>query len=223
MRDNEIVWTSREVDATTVMRTRRIFCPSPVATSVFTFAGTLLKQNILDMAKFFGYQPAHPAQAPNAPSTAIVKRTLERLQQQATKQPDAIKGPGDITSPTSTASSRLNKASAGQPASPSTAENPDLTKPASPKDFYPYDRVRSNIDSAWVELRKKLAQKWRPLRDFPPRGCVLVTGLVELAGPRGYVVIDVSAWWDPKTRKYDSKSMWMGMRRLQMKHQAPQR
>jgi hypothetical protein len=83
--------------------------------------------------------------------------------------------------------------------------------------------MRSIAARPWQEFRKKFAQTWKPLRELPPRGAVLVSGLVELETSKAYIVIDVIAWWDPKTRKYDVRSMWMGLRRLQMKNQAPMR
>jgi len=83
--------------------------------------------------------------------------------------------------------------------------------------------VRNHIGGAWVELKKKLQEAWQPMKPLPPSGCILVSGLVELEGPKACVVLDVAAWWDPKTRTYDRKSMWLGLRRVSPKVQVPAR
>lgn len=188
-----------------------------MASSMFSFAGTLFKQNIFDAARYFGYHPSENHKFSDGPNPAI-KRTIERLQQQSTKNPQAIKDPRTL------AKQQTPEGTPAIGAETSPAATADGTpRSPSPKDMYPYDRVKANINGAWTEMRKRLAQKWRPLRELPPPGCILVSGLVELETNNAYIVIDVYSWWDPKTRKHDSKSMWMGLRRMQMKQQVPHR
>jgi hypothetical protein len=59
--------------------------------------------------------------------------------------------------------------------------------------------------------------------ETPPRGSIIVSGLVELEAPMSYVVLDVFAFWNPQTKQYDDKSMIVRLRRVQMKNQAPLR
>lgn len=90
------------------------------------------------------------------------------------------------------------------------------------------DMAQSHVDGArqmsngpWMEFRKKLAQTWRPTRDYPPRGSIMVSGIVEIETPKSFVLVDVHAHWNPKLQKYDAQSMTMNVRRIQMKRQSP--
>jgi len=44
---------------------------------------------------------------------------------------------------------------------------------------------------------------------------------VELDSPKAWLVFDVKAAWDPKTRSYDARSMHLKLRRMQLKKQGP--
>jgi hypothetical protein len=81
--------------------------------------------------------------------------------------------------------------------------------------------LNSHLLQALMAFKTKFAQTWRPAPNYPPRGSILVSGLIELDSPKAWLVIDVTAAWDPKTKQYDPRSMYLGMRRLQMKKQAP--
>jgi hypothetical protein len=81
--------------------------------------------------------------------------------------------------------------------------------------------LQLHLRRAFVAFKTKFAQTWRPAPNYPPRGSILVSGLIELDSPKAWLVIDVKAAWDPKTKQYDPRSMHLVMRRLQMKRQAP--
>ncbi len=72
-----------------------------------------------------------------------------------------------------------------------------------------------------MAFKTKLAQTWRPAPNYPPKGSILVSGMVELDSPKAWLVFDVKAAWDPKTKEYDPRSMHLQLRRLQPKKQAP--
>lgn len=97
-------------------------------------------------------------------------------------------------------------------------------KRTAPQELFPgHDTIRSLTSKPWREFRQKLSQTYKPRREQPPRGAVLVSGLVELDTSKASIVIDVFAWYNPKTRRFDGKSMWMGLRKVQMKTQSPLR
>jgi hypothetical protein len=70
-------------------------------------------------------------------------------------------------------------------------------------------------------FKMKMGEKWRPAPTFPPRGCIIVQGFVELDAPRAWLVCDVRACWDPKTKAFDPRTLSIKLRRLQMKKQVP--
>jgi hypothetical protein len=61
----------------------------------------------------------------------------------------------------------------------------------------------------------------KAMRHLPPRGAVMVSGMVELEAKKGFAVIEVVAWWVPQKNKFDYRSMAIGVRRVQMRRQAP--
>lgn len=74
---------------------------------------------------------------------------------------------------------------------------------------------------AIMAFKVKLSQTWKPAPNYPPKGSILVSGLVELDSPKAWLVFDVKAAWDPKTRLYDARSMHLKLRRMQLKKQGP--
>lgn len=189
-----------------------------------------------EIAKMLGYEPKSPVVPANP--NALIEKTLKQLgarpRSEASKESGVIPAPDhqtpDGTAPSSMAANRSTRSpsplgpGASKAASSTMPDIPtDPDKPASAKDLVPHSAFQAHYAGPWAAFKKKLAQKWRPMRDLPPRGAIRVSGLVELEGPRAYAVIDVVGWWNPKTRKFDSPSMFMGLRRLQMKHQGPMR
>jgi hypothetical protein len=83
------------------------------------------------------------------------------------------------------------------------------------------DSLKLHLQKAYMAFKMKFAQTWRPAPNYPPRGSILVSGLIELDSPKAWLVVDVKAAWDPKTQQYDVRSMQIVVRRLQMKRQAP--
>jgi len=81
--------------------------------------------------------------------------------------------------------------------------------------------LREHFFRAFLTARRKFGQMWKPARPYPPRGCVTVSGLVEVDAPLAWLVFDVRAHWDPKTKAYDEKSLILQLRRYQPKKQSP--
>lgn len=75
--------------------------------------------------------------------------------------------------------------------------------------------------NAWTAFKAKMAQTWRPAANYPPRGSIIISGFVELESPKAWIVFDVRAAWDPKTKEFDPRSLYLRTRRLQMRKQAP--
>src|SRR6266536_1247718 len=76
---------------------------------------------------------------------------------------------------------------------------------------------RAHLTDAMKAFKKKFAQTFKPAPNYPPRGSILISGLVEIDSPRAWLVFDVRAAWDPKTKTFDARSMSIQMRRTQLK------
>jgi hypothetical protein len=213
-----IAWTTMPVDASTVTRIRQALWPSAVAQSVWTFSKSLFKGDTNSFAGQLGTQPK---------SGVSMNEMLEHIKQTyGFGKPDATgKGPhSHRSSANRTVDERgrtdsaedLGKTSIGDAEvsgkSPSRSHHVDPTVSQTPN---------AHILNAVVIARNKLQQVWKKVPNYPPRGSILVSGLVELDSPKAYIVVDVMAAWDPKTRAFHKESMKLVLRRLQAKKQGP--
>ncbi len=73
--------------------------------------------------------------------------------------------------------------------------------------------------SAAEAFKKTFAKTWRPTLAPPERGTVIFSGLVELAGPRGIVLLDVRAVYHPAESRWTQVSLLL--RRAQPKNSVP--
>ena len=145
------------------------------------------------------------------------------------QQPAAPNSNAPSPTPSSTPKSAAGETGSSPPGIPFTKRGTppaadENTKPTSPDAFFPgHDTLRSATTGPWQAFKKRYSQLWRPMRDFPPSGSVLVTGLVELEGSKAYVLIDVFAWWDPKEKKIDPRSTYLQVRQVRPKTLRPGR
>lgn len=237
-------WTTQPVDSSLVNAVNRVLWPSPLFLSTWAFAGTMLKQNAQDLLRALGYESKSPPAFPTSPAPQgtsagapgnppplpsqhhpDIQRALQRLQQQATKRPEDIKDPRAMAS-----QNQGDAAYGSSPSPPPTGSShppgtsPDRSKSDQEKagDLFPGQAAAQSISAEpWKAFKQQFLKAWKRVPEQPPRGCILVSGLVELEAPKGYTVVDVVAYWDPKTRQFDNKSMMVRLRRFQMKNQAP--
>jgi len=213
------------VDSLTVFRIRQALWPSALTQSLWSFSKVLFWHDTSKIGGMLGIQTK-----PQPSVDTILAQAMKR----SSSQSDEPKQPAEENSspPTATADRDLGD-------SPRPDPNRAIDKPPSEQldaltkaikadaqrvqeenDNIP-PALRSHLLQAFMAFKTKFAQTWRPAPDYPPRGSILVSGLIELDSPKAWLVIDVRAAWDPKTRQYDLRSMYLGMRRLQMKRQAP--
>lgn len=99
-----------------------------------------------------------------------------------------------------------------KPAALSTESKATEADKVRPQDLFPYEAVRDKIKGAWEECFDAWRRIWRPVVNYPPRGVVLVTGVVKLATQKGWLIVDCKAFWDPKTRQYVADNFWIKVR-----------
>ncbi|KAK3335216.1 hypothetical protein B0T19DRAFT_2713 [Cercophora scortea] len=236
-----IAYASRPVDSATAQMTERALWPKPVALATWALTTTLVKETASDVARFFGVDinlsPPTPSIPPPSSSpgplptstngqSAEIQKALQRIRQQATKRPEEVKDPSALASAAQeTPSDAPSSSAAGTPSNLGPVKPPSDKKAGQqPRNegFIDESKLRSLLGSAALTaFYKKLAETWKPIREDPPRGCIAVSGLVELETSKSWVVLDVFGWYNPKTKSVDKKSMWVALRRLQHKRQAP--
>lgn len=84
---------------------------------------------------------------------------------------------------------------------------------------------RRNIMESWqnpmVSFWATYALNVKRLKFDIPRGSLIFHGMIEVEGDGAYLIIDVRAALDPKTREFDDKSMELKLRSLKVKKQRP--
>jgi hypothetical protein len=173
--------------------------------SFWSLTKVLLADEIKSVAKFFGIQSGTP---PTSIEQIIAKHAeLTRLPPTKKDPKDGQSGPSSLPPPLQgTGRATVPKRPEQKPAS----EAKEISDP-----------LHGRFAKSVLAFKSELQQKWKPAKDYPPRGSILVTGFVEVDSPRAWLVFDVKAAWDPKTKTYDPRSMVLSLRRLQMKKQGP--
>ncbi|ORY57887.1 uncharacterized protein BCR38DRAFT_354178 [Pseudomassariella vexata] len=239
--DEGISIASEEIDPALAFKINRALWPSALTQSLWSFSTALMKQNFLGVVQYLGFNPN-----PNNTS-ANVQQAIDKMRQRIDKSQQPMektesKHPSPNTLPQATkpqgaegSSASIDRSSADTPhtttrplpTSGSVSPNgPPLGKPQSAKDIYGINQVSEHTSGPLQAFKKKFAQTWRPWRmppNYPPRGSLKVLGMVELTGPRGKVVVDVFAWFNPATNTIDTSTIKIFLRSVSPKVQEPLR
>jgi hypothetical protein len=226
--------------------------PTAVTLSMFTFSAALAKQNLLGVAKYLGYESQasqntsvqqaldrirqhmekpQPRASESKGSGSLAPKTSESKDEGAlaptTKTQTAdgsTTGPANSPPPPSTDPSR-GSPPRGLPStvSPFSKAGDSTDKAPSVKDLFGVKEVAEHMSGPWQTMRQKFAKVWRPIRPHPPRGSLNLTGLVEVTSPKATIVIEVFAWFDPKTESFDPYTMILALKHIKRKQMVPER
>ena len=75
------------------------------------------------------------------------------------------------------------------------------------------------MTSALTAFKRTFAKEWKPAAIPPPRGTLVVSGLVEVRGPNGRCVLEVMAAYHPAESRW--VALAMGVRRVHPKKKGP--
>lgn len=197
--------------------------PSAVASSVWTIGWASVKMKFNSMAEYLGFESSEPNKQPrttrnNPRVQAMFEKWAENEKRKdlATRQPDQVRN-SDVVSrlPDKVGTSTQSPAGAGK----SSPGSDEAKKPMALSLASAHMSVHATLQAV-----KEKYQRWRrPLLNFPPRGSIMVSGLVELEGPKAWLTFDVIGWFNPKTNNYDMNCLHVSLRRVQKKQQSPAR
>lgn len=211
----------------------RVLKPYPLATSSYAFVKAFFKQSTSDVVKLFGYSENNDISTSN-PDPDIAK-TLKQLEARQITEggaaPNSSSTAASTTSKTDPeASSQKSTLPEPTPAQTSTtAKDPgqsgqEQSKKAVVKESIPgYTELANKSQGPWAAFSQQWRRTWRPLRYYPPRGCVAIHGMVALESPKGRIYIDVSAWYNPIKKEFHQESMQLGLKAISPTHQSPRR
>ncbi|KAK7733971.1 hypothetical protein SLS53_007965 [Cytospora paraplurivora] len=233
--DDTIAITTRKFDPRTKAVLDRILKPYPMASATYAFVKTFFKQSTSDVAKFFGYS-SEGSMISTTDLDPEITKTLKRLEARQ------IATGGDAASPSSAAASTSSRTDHGV----SSEQNADdrqsesrkseaVTKGAERpsgeddrmaiiKDAIPnYSDLVEKGKGPWAAFASQYKRLWKPLKHYPPRGCLAVHGMVSLDSPKGRIFIDVFAWYHPKTKEFHQDSVHMSLKAISPYNQKPRR
>ncbi|AEO69812.1 901bb8c6-2569-4447-ae21-f6fe5e5549f9 [Thermothielavioides terrestris] len=236
--DEAIEWTTMRCDPYLVKYLNRVLWPQPMALGIWALGKEAAKQTASDVARYFGFaleDPTRPQTRPAGPSSnppplptspgPEMQKALERIRQQTTRRP------AEVNDPSAAASSSAAAAPAPTPTAPQdkavdAPSKPNLDQSNSPDLPSPRGWFRELVFSIkksrpWKTFQESFFREWQPLRPDPPRGSVLLSGVIELETPRAWIVVDTWAWYCPATNSIDTDSMRLVLRRIQHKVQKP--
>ncbi|KAK3342046.1 hypothetical protein B0T25DRAFT_617686 [Lasiosphaeria hispida] len=218
-------WAAMPVEASTAKMINRIVWPMPAAVSLWSVCKAIARQKTTDVARYLGFPvkeptPHHGPPNPSAPKpnprptqNTQLQKAVERMRQQATKRPDEVGDPRTATPGTAPLNTSVSPRKGASGSGDTQATEPG---------FWSANRIRNIVGHGpWQTFADSLRNTWQRQLPDAPRGCIAVSGLVELETPTAWVVIDVFAWYNPKTRGLDESSIRLPLRRLQYKRQMP--
>lgn len=238
-----------EVDSDIAFKLQRTLMPTAATLSLWSFSTKLAQHHFYTVANYFGFEPKNQqvtsvqetldrmrqhvikGTPPKTPGTVSDPTTLSpkpadssddkavsptRRQTADGSEDSATSRASDNTASDKPAESRFPEAISPFSKSQGTSE-----KRPSAKDMHGVREVSEHTAGAWQALKKKWKQAWQPKRPYPPRGAVNFNGLVEIVSPKASLVIDVSAWYDPKTNAIDGRTLHLGLRAVKPRQMAP--
>lgn len=205
--DDYIAWTTRPVSAHNHSRLRQALWPTPMGLSLWASSTALWSLQLARLKQFFKLKSNPEADDPQAPNGYI---DFRRFAKTTDKQPPEA-GPGVDPTPNSKAPDPVPAKST---VSPATSDAGRILPP-----LPSLPRPGEGLSSAATAFKRTLAKTWRPAGIPLPRGTFLVSGLVEVRGPRGMCVLDVRAAYHPKHSRFEA--MAINLRRAQPMNQAP--
>ncbi|KAK6582143.1 hypothetical protein PZA11_005840 [Diplocarpon coronariae] len=208
--DDYIEWRTQPVESQVALRIKQCLWPSALAQSSWSFIKVMVVDDMKHLARMLGFRSGTPP----APLDQVLTRRQQLLKGSQAPQLATEDNTRAQTTAVATPPKGLTAGSSEKPAL--MGKGPEELEVGSAA-----MALHAHLVKPMMAFRTKFSQTWRPAPDFPPRGSILVSGMVELDAPKAWLVFDVRASWDPKTRAYDPRSMIVRLRRMQPKKQGP--
>ncbi|MCJ1395108.1 hypothetical protein MMC18_007989 [Xylographa bjoerkii] len=196
--DDYVAWTVRPVSSINVSRLHETLWPKATFSSFWASTQALWQLQVAKAKEFLNIKPEPDTKKPRFPPGYM---NLPRLAQKNEDEPTQPALPSPQVKP---------------PEVPAPAASPLSTGPERAKILWPLPAIpkpSTEMATATMAFKRNLAKNWKAPSAPAPRGTFMVSGLVELQGPRGVCVMDVQAAYHPE------ESRWvviaMGVRRIQ--------
>ena len=190
-------------------RLQNILWPKAVA---FSFLASFIALWSLQVAKLkdsLNIKSSSDNPNPKTPQGYINFQGLAKTSDKQQSHP----GPG-VDKPPESKSSDTDTDTSINPSKPATTESARVLPP-----LPPVPQPGEDMSVALGAFKRMLKQTWKPASGPAPRGTFIVSGMVEVQGPKGVCVLDVRGAYHPKEARW--VSIGIGLRRLQPRKQSP--
>ncbi|KAI9880140.1 MAG: UAA transporter [Pleopsidium flavum] len=209
--DDYIAWSTRPVTPHNYSRLRQALWPTAISSSIWASYSTLWSLQVAKFRDFFNLRARPDHSRPQPPSGFVnFQRVRERTNGQQTQPGAGVEQPSVAPSP----KGETEKASVNHRSSPAGSD-PAGIFPSGPSIPQPGQELTSVLSA----FKRTLARKWKPAPSPAPRGTCIISGLVELTGPRGMCVVDVRAAFHPGENRF--VMVGLAVRRVQQRQQGP--
>jgi len=213
--EGTISWVTQPVDSLTVSKNRQSLWPAAMTLSTWSFAKAVAEVELREIKTKLGISSPPPPpifpQMIGKPGASPFS-TAGGMPAKPSTALDAAKAMAGATSGASAVREPVpSKKSSDQP---HTWFSEDTAPP------FP-EALHTRALIGMRAFRNTLAQNWKPAQAYPPKGSILVGGMVELESPMAFIVLDITTAWDPKTKNFEQRCMNLKVRRISPKTQRP--
>ncbi|TKA83892.1 hypothetical protein B0A55_00101 [Friedmanniomyces simplex] len=222
--DGFVAWSQQKVTQENQWRITRALWPKAAAQGFWAMGSALAGMQYRRVKQALGWEgrdPGSPEEKYRILVETMEKRQRARRQKIASRGAQQV-GEGDATPPqqqqtpdgTSTAGAVVTS-SGTAPAStqqqqqqkqgqhPPTPNKPPPASSTFPSLPLPSTTIPTAVPVALHIFNATLSKSWVPPKPLePPRGAFTITGLVEVRGEKGRVLLDVQGVYDPRTGKF---------------------
>jgi len=202
--DDYIAWTVRPVSPMNVSRLQRALWPTATVLSLWASWQALWQLEVAKLKDFLNIKPDSDPNKPRFPPGYLNLPRLGQSKDQEASQ-SASTAPKVHSSETSPAPSTALPS--GSERSKTLWPLPSIPKPS------------TDMVTVSTVFKDNLAKNWRSASVPAPRGTFMVSGLVEVYGPKGVVMLDVRGAYHPQESRW--VAIAMGIRRVQKRKQGP--
>lgn len=197
----------RRVDDRTMSQVSAILFPSPLIQGGWAFFKVATVDGIGKLAGALGLRSS-----PQPPSLQHI--LMQNAQIAAAKAPQMASKNGGSPPPTENGGNAKSVLT--------SKEEQNLSVPAPTKIIKDSQTfLLRPVGAFWAKYHKAQADRTNSSELRAPKGSIIVNGLVEIDAPRGWIVFDVVAAYQPQEKQFDVRAFKIQVRRMVDKKQRP--
>lgn len=214
--DDGIRWTQAPIDSVTVSAVRKVLYPIGPLKSFWDFNRSLVINAWNGLATTVGFKPIEQPTL-----EALLARHAMAMKQMRKENSTTPKADSEVPKDPLSATRSRDLPGGGKARNPYQGNIPGMPPTSEVEEGKKPSVLSEHFSNPVQSFKMKFLSTLTATKAYPPKGSIFVSGLVELDCSKAWIVVDVKAAWDPKTKDFDKRSMVVGLRRMQMKRQPP--